>query len=221
MCMPRTFLLSLILLLSLPASPQSITTGWNGWAQCKINVQGPNAYAHQETHTWQITGGAPTSEGVIRLYPATWSETGQGGFQKKQVGQSLFASWTTNATGVSGPIAFFFRASDHKLIVKSGHAQLRVHGGVTGTQQQIVGDKPSPAAPIALEAFEWPFPAVGGAFRPMRKGVPLKELRIEGSNSAPTTGSVGPMQPGGSQGTAACTWAFVQGSTPRPLPATP
>ena len=215
---------------SFAATPQSITSGWSGTAQCKVSVQGPNNYTHQETHTWQLTGGTPTAQGVIRLYPATWSVTGQGSFQKTQGAQSLSAQWTTHAAAVSGPIAFFFRASDHKLVVKSGHAQLRVHGGVTGAQQQTIAGKPEPPVPISLEAFEWPFPAASGAFRLVRNGVPAKELHIEGSSSTPTNGSVGPMQPGGSQGTAACTWAFVQGtvrgssvqrSTPPPLPVTP
>jgi hypothetical protein len=86
------------------------------------------------------------------------------------------------------------------LIIKSFHAQLRTRGGVAGTQRlEINGVVQSPQGVISLEAFEWSFPLVEDA---------ASNTSISGSSTKATNGSVGPMQPGGSQGTAACTWHF-------------
>lgn len=181
----------------------AINGPWSGWAQCQITVQGPYSYSHSETHTWTLTGGQPTIQGAMRIHPATWKVTGQGSFTKTQGAQTLSAQWTTNATQANAPISLFVRASDGRLILKSWHAQLRVAGGVVGTQQQTLnGVAQSPGA-ISAEAFEWAFPATDGV---------STSTQFSGSNSIATNGAVGPMQPGGSQGTAACTWRFAAGS---------
>jgi hypothetical protein len=172
---------------------------WTGGAQCEIQVHGPG-YTHHETHTWTLTGASPTKQGAITVYAGTWSVTGQGSFQRTQGSQALSAQWTTNASQSSAPIAIFTRASDGKLIIKSFHAQLRTKGGVVGTQRlEINGVVQSPDGVISLEAFEWSFPLLEDA---------ASKTSISGSNTTATNGSVGPMQPGGSQGTAACTWHF-------------
>jgi hypothetical protein len=181
----------------------AINGPWSGWAQCQITVQGPYSYSHTETHTWTLTGGQPAIQGAMRIHPATWKVTGQGSFTKTQGAQTLTAQWTTNATQANAPIALFVRASDGRLILKSWHAQLRVAGGVTGTQQQTLNEVAQPPTAISAEAFEWAFPATDGV---------STSTRLSGSNSIATNGSVGPMQPGGSQGTAACTWQFAAGS---------
>jgi hypothetical protein len=113
---------------------------------------------------------------------------------------------------MNAPIAAFVRASDGRLFIKAWHSQLRAPNGVTGTQQLTVDGVPQAAGQIGVEAFEWTFPTV--------EDVRIS-TSISGSNSAATTGSVGPMQPAGTHGTASCTWQFAQGSTASPPPGTP
>jgi len=194
------FLPLLLTMVSAPLRSQSaFDHPWSGQAQCKITVQGPG-YSHQETHTWTMSGGAATLQGAIHLFPAIWSVSGQGSLQRTQGAQTLKAQWTTSASLPNAPIALFVRASDGKLVIKSGHAQLRAKGGVSGTQQVTINGVAQTPGPISLEAFEWSFPSaeVAGTSK-----------SISGSQTVPTTGSVGPMQPGGSQGTAACSWSFT------------
>lgn len=174
---------------------------WSGGAQCEIQVQGPG-YTHHETHTWTLTGAPPSKQGAISVYPGTWSVMGQGSLQRTQGQQTLSAQWTTNASQSSATVGIFTRASDGKLIIKSFHAQLRTKGGVAGTQRvEIHGVVQSPQGVISLEAFEWPFPSVEDI---------ASVTTISGSGTKATTGSVGPMQPGGSKGTATCTWHFAK-----------
>lgn len=172
---------------------------WSGGAQCQVDVQGPG-YSHRETHTWALSGGQPTRQGAMRIYAGTWSVTGQGSLQRTQGTQTLTAHWTTNASLLSATFAIFARASDGWLIIKPWHAQLRSPGGVTGTQKVTInGVVQSPEGVISREAFEWGFPTVDDAG---------SSTSISGTSTKVTTGSVGPMQPGGSQGTSACTWQF-------------
>lgn len=192
----------IILLVTQLSSAQSsaVDRAWTGQAQCKITVQG-SGYSHQETHTWTMSGGAPSLQGAIRIFQATWSVTGQGSLQRSQGAQTLNAQWTTTGSLPNATLGMFVRASDGKLVLKSVHAQLRVKGGVTGTQKLTInGVVQNPQAPISLEAFEWSFPGAE---------VAGSSTRISGSNTTATNGAVGPMQPGGSQGTAACTWNFA------------
>jgi hypothetical protein len=189
--------------------PLVVTTGlcqtspadgpWSGQAQCKITVQGPG-YTHQETHTWTLSGGAPTVQGAMRIFSGTWSVSGQGSLTRAQGSQVLNAQWTTKGSA-SAPTAVFVRASDGRLIIKSWHAQLRQAGGVSGAQQVTINGIAQPQVPISLEAFEWAFPTVDTV---------KTNSTLSGSKSMATTGAVGPMQPGGSKGTAACNWNFVR-----------
>ena len=197
----KTLVLPLLLIMvSTPSlSQSSLDHPWSGHTQCKITVQGPG-YSHQETHTWNMSGGAPTLQGAIHMFPASWSVSGEGSLQRTQGAQTLKAQWTTNASLPNAPIALFVRASDGKLVIKSGHAQMRVKAGVSGTQQVTISGVPQTPGPISLEAFEWSFPSAE---------VASTSKTISGSQTVPTNGSVGPMQPGGSQGTAACTWNFT------------
>jgi hypothetical protein len=178
---------------------------WSGSARCQIDVQGPG-YAHQETHTWTLSGAQPTKQGAMKIYTGTWSVSGQGSLERTQGTQTLTAQWTTNASLSNAPIAVFVRASDGKLIIKSWHAQLRSPGGVTGSQKVVIsGVVQSPQGVISLEAFEWAFPAVEEV---------ASSTSVDGSSTKATNGSVSPMQPGGSHGTATCTWQFLKKSRP-------
>ena len=176
---------------------------WSGQAQCQITVTGPG-YSEQETHTWIITGGTPTLQGAIRVYAGSWTETGQGSTTRTQGQQTFSAQWTTNASLSNAPIEMWVRVSDHRLIIKSWHSQLRSHGAAVGTQQLEINGVVQSQSPISFDAYEWGFPAVSAVDT---------STNLSGSSSLPTNGSVGPMQPGGSQGRANCTWQFAQSGT--------
>jgi hypothetical protein len=206
----RSLLATAAPMLALPlASPalaqtgQSSPLGWSGWARCDITVQGPG-YSDQKTHTWVMDGGMPTALGAFYVYPGTWSVSGGGGLQQSQGSQSLTAQWATNVQAMSAPIAVFVRASDGQMFIQSRHTQLRAKGATQGYQQQTIAGKPQTPATIAVEAFEWTFPSIS---------VPARATTVSSSQSQPTSGSVGVMQPAGSRGTASCSWQFGRGSS--------
>ena len=217
-----TAMLMLATLDAPPLDAQSATSsllGWSGWAQCDVTVRGPGGYSDQQTHTWVMSGGTPAVQGAFRIYPATWSVVGGGGFSRPQGTQTLDAQWARTVQSMSGPIAVYVRASDGRMLMESRHAQLRAQRAIQGYQQLTVDGKPKPPATIASEAFEWAFPPI----QISRTAGPTPATTIltaNGSSTGATTGSVGFMQPAGSQGTASCTWQFGQGANaPAPPPA--
>jgi hypothetical protein len=107
---------------------------WSGSAQCRIDVPGPG-YERHETHIWTLNGTRPSREGMMRIYSGTWNVNGQGSVQRTRGAQTLKAQWVTNASRSDAPIVVFLRASDHKLVIKAWHAQLRMAAGVTRSQQ--------------------------------------------------------------------------------------
>ena len=207
-CSPiRVMLAQLIVLTAGSASfaqtASVLNNSWSGQAQCALDVQGPG-YTEHEVHTWTMSGGAPTVKGAMHIFAGTWSATGQGSYQRSQGNQINQIQWTMNAAIPNAPIAIFVRASDRRIIIKSWHAQLRSPGGITGTQQVTVNGVPQTPGKINLEAFEWQFPASGTAIISSPSIVP----HFSGSKVAATHGAVGPMQPGGSEGTEQCNWEF-------------
>jgi hypothetical protein len=212
--MPTVHLSRLAIALSLslatidPAAAQQ--PSWSGWARCQINVTG-HGYTDQQTHTWTIRSGAPTVAGAFHVYQGTWSVVGGGSLQKTQGNQTLAARWSTNTQGMSAPIAEFVRASDGRMFIQARHAQLRSAGGIQGYQQLTIDGKPQKPGAIGAEAFEWAFPDVV-----VSRPNPNASLVANGSNTSAVKGSVGFMQPAGSQGAAACTWQFSQGGAPSP-----
>jgi len=197
-------------LLALPAiAAHAQAPQWAGWARCQVTITGPG-YNDTQTHTWTITGGAPTAEGAFTVYGGTWSVVGGGSLQRTQGNQSLLAQWARTVSGVSAPIAVFVRPSDRRMFIQARHAQLRAAGSVNGFQQVTIDGTPQPPGTIAGEAFEWAFPAIEVTATPT-------SLTASGTSAPPVTGSVGLMQPAGSQGTASCSWQFAEGA-PAPAP---
>jgi len=186
---------------SVAQSTSVLNLSWSGQAQCTVDVQGPG-YSEHEVHTWNLSGGAPTVKGAMHIFAGTWSVTGQGSYQRSEGNQTNLVQWVMNASLSNAPIAIFVRASDRRMVIKSWHAQLRSPGGVTGTQQITVNGVPQTPVKINLEAFEWQFPGSDSAIRS------AETTQFSGSKTAATHGSVGPMQPGGSQGTEQCSWHF-------------
>lgn len=144
----------------------------------------------------------------MHIFQGAWSTTGQGSVQRSQGNQSYQAQWTTSASLSNAPIRIFVRASDGRMVISSSHAQLRSPDGVSGTQQTTINGVPQTPSPINLEAFELPFPAAGSAIDSA-----AANPQFSGSKTVAINGSLGPMQPGGSQGTVQCSWQFAAGAT--------
>src|ERR1700686_1392309 len=118
-----------VFLLNVPMFGQSAGF-WSGQAQCLLIVQA-QGFAHNEIQTWALTGGAPTQQGAMQIYPTTWSVTGEGGAQQP----NFVAQWSKNVRGMSAPRVLFGRAPDNWLIIKPWHAQLVAHGATSGVKQ--------------------------------------------------------------------------------------
>lgn len=171
---------------------------WVGSARCQLDIQG-SGYVDQQIHTWTLTGGTPTIAGAFHVYGGTWSVTG-GGSSQRTVGTQISTSrWTTNAQGVSAPIAVLARAADGAVVIQAYHGQLRARGAVTGGQQVVTDGRPLPPIQILADAFEWALPVVSGT--------PTSTM-LSGSSTLVVSGSIGYLQPADARGTASCTWQF-------------
>ncbi len=173
-------------------------TPWTGWARCDIDVGGAG-YNDRQTHLWMLSGVAPTVQGAMRIYPATWSVVGQGSLTRSNGRQSLAADWTKSVPGESALIAVIVRASDGRMLIKPWHAQLRVRDAVTVTQQLTIDGVAQKPSAIGVEAFEWSFPTVEDS---------AGAVQTNGTSSPLVAGPVGPMQPAGARGTSSCSWQF-------------
>ena len=172
---------------------------WSGSALCTIDVSGPG-YQHSETQRWQV-GGPPTVRGPFLFVPSHWTDTGSGSSHEAQGDQTNDIEWTVKAAAV-GKFQFVVRASDRKLLVGQANAQLRVAGGITGTQKQTIGGVAQTPGTVNLEAFETQLPHI----------VAAGKARTVSGSMPPTheAGSFAPFQPGAATVTKRCSWKFTR-----------
>jgi hypothetical protein len=192
---------------AIPAAPS-----WAGWAQCQVDMQG-TGYTDRQTHTWVLSGGAPTMQGVFAIHPATWSAVGSGSAERTSGSQRLRGEWTTNVAGVNAPLAITTRASDKRIAIRPWHDRLGVSTGIKGTEQATIATVRAPApTPLAFQAWESTFPTVEGNDGSI----------ISGSSTLPTNATTAPMQPAGATRTTSCTWQFGEDPAAlQPPPAPP
>ncbi|HEX6822715.1 MAG TPA: hypothetical protein VF123_11710 [Candidatus Sulfotelmatobacter sp.] len=188
-----------VFLLNLPVFGQ-FSELWSGQAQCQVTVQS-QGYIHQETQTWTLTGGAPTQQGAMQIYPATWSVTGQGSAQRPP----LLAQWASNVSPMSAPLSIFVRASDNRLIIKTWHTQLVAVGGISAVRQ--IGATQSTTSSAA---YEWTFPQI--------EADPTQQAVI-GTGAINVPGNATAIPSASPSGTANCTWNFSKGAALQPNPA--
>jgi len=175
------------------------STGWSGSASCTITVTGPG-YQHSETQRWQVTGPT-TLRGSFQLVPSRWTDTGSGTSDQTQGDQQLNIAWTVKAAA-PGQFHFVVRASDKKLLIGQANAQLRVAGGITGTQRQTIAGVAQKPGPVDLEAFETQLPPIV---------VSSTSRSVSGSTPPATVkGSFGPFQPGAAKVMKSCSWRFAR-----------
>jgi hypothetical protein len=201
-----------------PARAQTATavgTDWVGSVRCDIKATA-QGYLHEETQTWTLTGGAPTVQGSMLVYPATWTVAGQGTHDRGNAASRRVAEWTAAVPGpnapVNAPIAFMAVPVTGQINVQLWHSQLTRQGGYTGTDQYINGGVPQPPGRLAATLYEWQFPKIVGE---------PKSTRLSGSVTNEVKAQVGPLQPlAESQVTIACAWELGRG-TASPLPGSP
>jgi len=134
---------------------------WVGMVQSTLDVQTPT-YRRQETHTWTLTGEAPTTEGEFRIYTAMWSVTGEGSFKKSQGAQLISTTWTVNVPPRPTKVAMLIRASDQKLILRHWKSATNIAGAIRGSRQITTNGLPGPAAQITGAMNEWSFMWIEG-----------------------------------------------------------
>ncbi len=190
---PATLTAVLLPALGLAAAP----TGWSGSASCTINVTGPG-YQHSETQKWQVSGQARL-RGSFLLVPSSWTDTGSGSSHVMQGDQARDITWTVKAAR-PGKFQFVVRASDGKLIVGQGNAQLRAADGITGEQKLTIGGVEQTPGLVDLEAFETQLPPIvaAGTSRSVSGSMPTTTVK----------GSFGPFQPAAATATKRCSWRF-------------
>lgn len=175
---------------------------WSGQAQCQLAVQS-QGFVHQEIQAWTLTGAAPTLQGAMQIYPATWSVSGQGGAQRPQGTQVMAAQWNNNVPGLNAPIAIFVRASDGRLVIKLWHSQLSVFGGTNSVRQ--VGTSQTSTA---YTVFEWSFPMIDDA---------ATSTNVSGTGTVQVTANSIPIPSANSTGVATCKWQFIKGAQTAPM----
>src|SRR5262245_53830829 len=65
---------------------------WTGSIRCQLDVD-TETYKRHETQTWTITGPPLPSTAGVRVYPATWSATGEGSLHRAQGSQRISIQW--------------------------------------------------------------------------------------------------------------------------------
>jgi hypothetical protein len=199
-CKPWTLALW-VFLLNVPVFGQSMGL-WSGTAQCTVTEQ-DQSYQRREVQTWALTGAAPTQQGAMQIYPATWTDTGSGQLQRVQGAQTNNTVWQTNAQGAAS-IVFFIRASDNRLIIATRHARQSVYGGISATRQMTVNGAAQSPTPFHQTLFEWAFPRI--------ETDPSTNV-VDGSTQSPSEGLPADLLHnfGGSVPLAMCQWHFAKG----------
>lgn len=192
-----------------PAPPPALAN-WTGAIRCALQSQAIG-YAHQEVQTWTLTG-APTVQGSVTVYPATWSVTGQGWHDRSRYTARRVARWTVNVPGPNAPrlasIGFQLHPVGGGFDVARRNAQLTTGGGYTGPDQFINDGVPQPPSRLVATLYEWQFPKIEAS---------SPQTQLTGTSTAEVKAFVGPLQPPEAQSTVTCTWALGRGSAP-PLP---
>ena len=192
-----------------PAPPPPLAN-WTGAIRCELQSQAPG-YAHQETQTWTLSG-APTVQGSVTVYPATWSVTGQGWHDRTRNTTRRVAQWTVAVpASTRAAIGFTLQPAGGGFDVGKRHAQLTAGGGYTGPEQIFDGATGRPPTHLVATVYEWQFPKIDGA---------TSQSRLVGAKTAPVKAFLGPLQPDDAQSVVTCAWALGRGSTPSLPPST-
>jgi hypothetical protein len=186
-----------------------MAANWAGSIRCELSSTA-SGYSHQETQTWTISGGVPTKQGAFDIYPATWTVTGQGTFDRSRASNRRIASWTASVQQEDAPVSFHVTPAG-RLMVQLWHSQLSAFGGYTGPDRYINDGVPQPEGRLVSTTYEW---------SPPKKEVSPSIAQISGSQTTEVKAQLGPLQPPESRSMVTCSWALGQGTAPALPPAT-
>jgi hypothetical protein len=186
------------------AQRQSPAEGpWSGQAQCVVVAKFVD-YHDEQTHTWRLTGEAPTpaprgSAQVYYTWPATWIVQGSG---RK--------TWPSREPGGREQTERWTSAHEMKML-------LRFTEVGSGTNRLRIGTEGQRGAPLGslrvtevsgrtreTSVQQWAFPAIEDS---------ASTTTISGTSTRtyPEGFGVGPAQPPKAITTATCTWSFSRG----------
>src|SRR5262249_48090047 len=132
-------LMAMMVILAIPAFSQSSSAAgpWTGSIQCQLDVQ-QQGYVRHETQTWTLTSNMPVSKnGDMQIYSATWTATGQGGFQRALGQRSSLAQWNINVPPANATIAMFVRGSDQQFIIRIWQRPTPSYTGIRANRQMM------------------------------------------------------------------------------------
>jgi hypothetical protein len=191
-------LTAMMVILTIPAFSQTSPGdgSWSGQIQCQLDVQ-QQGYARHEVQTWTLTSSMPVSKnGDMQIYSATWTATGQGGFQRALDQRSSLAQWNINVPPANATIAMFIRRSDGRFIIRIWQRPAPSYTGIIATRQ--IAGQAQGATKINSAVHEWTLPwieAKPGATASGKMSVPAESLGAD-------------LTPPGTLPTAECTWQF-------------
>jgi hypothetical protein len=187
---------------------------WSGQAQCVV-VGKWTDYHDEQTHTWRLTGEAPTPapRGSAQTYfswPAVWSVQGSGRKtwpSREPGGREQSERWTI----AHNEMKMFLRITE----VGAGTGRLRI--GTEGQRGAPLGSlRVTEVSGRTRDASvqQWAFPAIEDS---------AANMTISGTSTKtyPEGFGVGPGQPPKAITTATCTWNFTRGGVEQSSAITP
>lgn len=189
---------------------------WSGQAQCVVVAKGAD-YQDEQTHTWNLTGAAPTpappgSAQVYYTWPATWSVRGSG--------SKTFPSRSPGATGRDDQTERWTIASDMNVTLRT----TEVVGNPNRLRIGIEGQRGGPLGSIRVTEVSgrtrdasvqpWQFPAI-------EDNATSTTISGTSTRTYPDGFGVGWAQPPKAVTTATCTWNFRRGSVDQSSANTP
>ncbi len=174
---------------------------WSGQAQC-IVVSKSDDYLDEQTHTWTLTGAAPTpaARGSVQVYytwPATWAVQGRG--------RKTFSAAGSTEQSESWTIAYEANATLRITEIAGKTARVRI--GAEGWRGAPLGSlRVTDVSGRTRDASvqPWQFPSIeDSATNTMISGTSTRTF--------PEGYGVGWGQPPKAITTATCTWNFTRG----------
>ena len=173
---------------------------WSGQIQCQLDVQ-QQGYVRHETQTWTLTSRTPaTKSGDISIYSASWTATGQGGFQRVLGTRSSLAQWNVNVPPANTAIAMFVRAQDKQFIIRIWQRSAPSYTGISAVRQLAENGVPQRPANISSAVHEWTLPWIQ----------PEPRETTRGKFSVATESLGADLTPPGAAPTAECTYQFTR-----------
>ena len=199
----HSFFLAILLILSIRPAISQVNPAdgpWSGQIQCQLNLA-QQGYSRREIQTWTLASSAPTNKGGdIRIYPATWTVSGQGALQRVLGTRSSLAQWNINVPPANTSIAMFVRAQDKQFIIRIWQRSAPSYTGISAMRQTADNGVPQQPVKVASVVQEWTLPWI--------QADPRETTR--GKFSVATESLGADLTPPGAAPAAVCTYQFTR-----------